>query len=105
MDVNSEGIYNSKALAPYKEDNICMTQQANGNSYFFYLAEKEETKIPAEIHIKSHQPKKGAEVTLLGYSKSLSWKKEGNGFKVKIPKKLRNNPPSKYVWTIKVSAI
>ena len=103
MKINSEGIYNSKALAPYKENNICMTQQANGNTYFFYLAKVKETKIPAEIHIKSHQPKKEAKVTLLGYSKSLSWVKDGNGFRVKIPKRLRNNPHSKYVWTIKVS--
>ena len=46
MDINAEGIYNSKPLAPYKENNICMTQQGDGATYFFYLAEEGESKIP-----------------------------------------------------------
>jgi alpha-L-fucosidase len=105
MAVNSEGIYNSNVLEPFKEDNICMTQQDNGNTYFFYLCEEDEKIMPKEIFVKSHQPAHKAKVTLLGRDKKLKWKAEGDGFKVTIPEKLRNNPPSNYVWTIKVSAI
>ncbi|MCT4588022.1 MAG: alpha-L-fucosidase [Carboxylicivirga sp.] len=105
MDVNSEGIYNSKAMAPYKEDNICMTQQTNGNAYFFYMCDKGEQSMPSEITVTSHQPAKGAVVKLLGYNKPLKWKKVDDGFKVVLPKSLRNNPPCQYVWTIKVSAL
>lgn len=103
MKVNSEGIYNSKPIAPYKEDNICMTQQDNGETYFFYLAEEGEHQMPAEIVIKSHQPAKGSSVVLLGSEKKLTWKNTEAGFVVTIPKSLRNNPPCEYVWTIKVS--
>jgi len=105
MDVNSEAIYNSNTLAPYKENNICMTQQANGNAYFFYMAEENETTMPATISVTSQQPKKGAKIHLLGYDKPLTWTADGQGFTVRIPKKLRNNPPSEYVWTIKVSEL
>ena len=105
MDINSEAIYNTKTLAPYKENNICMTQQKNGNVYFFYMATENEKNIPSEITINSHQPTKGSKVTLLGSKKALSWKKKGNGFTISIPRKLQNNPPSNYVWTFKVSAI
>lgn len=105
MDVNAEAIYETKAMAPYKEDNICMTQKENGNAYFYYMAKEEETKMPAQIVVKSHQPAKGSIVTLLGYDKPLSWKKTGTGFTVKIPKALQGNPPSDYVWTIKVSQL
>jgi alpha-L-fucosidase len=105
IKTNGEGIYNSKALPPYKEDNICMTQQANGNVYFFYLCKEGENKMPSEIMIKSHRPAKDAQVTLLGYNKSLKWNVQSQGFKVFIPKEIRNNPPSDYVWTLKVSQI
>lgn len=105
MTINSEAIYNSNTLAPYKEDNICMTQQKNGNAYFFYLAKDKETELPATITIKSHQPANGSEVYLLGYEKALKWTAVGNGFTVNIPKSLRKNPPSNYVWTLKVSKL
>ncbi len=103
MKVNSEGIYNSKAIAPYKEDNICMTQQENGVTYFFYLAKDGESQIPNEVVVNSHQPAKGATITMLGSNKKLKWSKFGDGFKVVIPNSLQQDPPCDYAWTIKVS--
>jgi len=105
IKINGEGIYESKVLAPFKEDNICMTQQANGNAYFFYMSEENENVMPAEILVKSHQPKAKAKVTLLGSKKTLSWETSGEGFTIKIPAELRKNPPSKHVWAIKVSQL
>jgi len=103
MNINSEAIYNSTTLAPYKENNICMIQQENGNSYFFYMAAEDEKIMPASITVNSHQPSSNATVKLLGYNKPLKWSKNGEGFTVDIPKELRNNPPSEFVWTLKVS--
>jgi alpha-L-fucosidase len=105
MKINAEGIYNSKPLLPYKENNICITQQDDGTTYFFYLADEDENQIPKEIIVKSHQPTKTASVTLLGSGKKLKWQKNGEGFIVTIPNSLRNKPPCDYAWTIKVSEI
>jgi len=105
MKINGEGIYNSSVLPPYKEGNICMTQQKNGNAYFFYLCEEGETIMPAEITIRSQQPIKDGEVSLLGYNKPLEWEEVETGFKVFIPALVQKNPPSDYVWTIKVSQL
>ena len=106
MKINSEGIYNSKALFPYKENNICMTQLENGTTYFFYLCEADEAEMPAAIQINSHCPENTAEVTLLGYDKPLEWKKTNNGgCEILIPEELRNNPPCDHVWTIKMTEI
>ncbi|UWX54601.1 hypothetical protein NYZ99_17255 [Maribacter litopenaei] len=105
MDINSEAIYNSHTLAPFKEDNICMTQQDNGITYFLYLAKEGETEMPESITLKSHQPAEGSVVTLLGYKDSLKWTPKEGGFVAEIPKSIRKNPPSDYVWTIKVSAL
>lgn len=105
MDINSEGIYNSTVLSPYKEDNICMTQQDNGKAYFFYMAKADETTMPSKITINSHQPVKGGSVNILGYSEPLTWTATAEGFIVNIPENLQNNPPCNYVWTIKISEI
>jgi len=105
LQVNGEAIYNSKVLAPYKEENICMTQKDNGNAYFFYLCGEDQTEIPEEIIIKSHQPNANATIHFLGYNKTLHWEVHNDGFKIYIPENLRKNPPCDYVWTIKVSKL
>ncbi len=104
MKVNAEAIYKTRAMAPYKENNICMTQKNDDIVYFYYMVAEEEKELPEEITIASYRPQKGAEVHLLGNSTKLKWKKKGsNGFRILVPKKVRQNPPAKYVWVFKVS--
>jgi len=106
MQINSEAIYKSHAIAPYKEKNICMTTLDDGTTYFLYMAAKDETKIPQKISLTSHQPTDNAQITLLGSSQKLKWKKLGDhGFEISVPKSLQNSPPSKYVWVFKVSKL
>ena len=105
LKINGEGIYNSKVLEPFKENNICMTQQENGDKYFFYLCAENERVMPKEIIIYSHQPQKKVKVSVLGSNISLKWVLMEKGFKIIIPEELRKNPPCKYVWTIKVTAV
>ncbi|GAA3562088.1 alpha-L-fucosidase [Snuella lapsa] len=105
MDVNSTAIYETKPIAPFKENNICMTQNKKGNVFLFYLAAEGEDKIPAEVVVKSITPKRGAKITMLGSNKRLKWVKQDEGFKVIIPESLRNNLPSKYAWTLKIEAV
>ena len=102
MRVNAEAIYSSSPIAPYKESNICMTQKEDA-TYFFYLAKEGETEIPKEIVITTHKPESNDTVNLLGSKKKLKWSYSDDGFKISIPKSLRENPPCKYAWTLKVS--
>lgn len=105
MKINAEAIYDSKPLYPYKEKNICMTQKEDGTTYFFYMAEKDETKLPENMTIESHQLSKGAKVQLLGSNKNLKWKNLEKGFSVEIPSLLNKQIKSNYVWVIKASNI
>ena len=105
MKVNAEAIYETQPLAPYKVGNVNMSQKADGSSFFYYLCEENETEMPAELHIPFHQPENGATVYLLGHSTALKWKVLNDGFVLKIPKNLRKNPLSKYVWTFKISSL
>ena len=102
MKVNHTSIYSTRPKAPYKENNICMTQGKNGDVFLFYLAEEGEDKMPAEITVKSINLKQGSKIRLLGSNKRIKWDKLASGFKMKIPEELRNNPPSKYAWVFQL---
>jgi len=105
MKVNNTAIYATKPIAPYKQKNICMTQNKEGNVFLFYLAEEGENKIPSEIIVTSINPKKGTKINILGSKTRLKWEKQAEGFKIIIPEKLRNNPTSKYAWVFKVNEV
>ncbi len=102
MKINGEAIYETRAVEPYKEGQVCITEKKDGTLYLIYLAEKDETKMPEVIGLSALYPEKGAKATLLGTGKDLNWKRTGNGFEVSIPEKLRNNPPCDYAWVIKI---
>ena len=102
MKVNSEAIYNSRLLEPYKKGKICYARQRNEVFNFFYLADAGETQIPKEIFIPDFMPVSIAKVKLLGCDEELEWELGCDGIKVFIPEAVRNNPPCDYVWTIQV---
>ncbi len=106
IKINGEAIYETRAIAPYKESKICYTHKKNSNTvYAIYLAEETESKIPTSITIKSFEAEKNSKITLLGSDKALSWKKNASGIIIKIPKRLQNNPPCKYAWSFKIESI
>ena len=105
MKINGDAIYATKPIAPFKENNICLTQNKKGNVFLFYLAKEGENTIPSEVTITSINPERGAKIQLMGTKTNLKWKRNTKGISIQIPENLRNNPISKYVWTFKVSAI
>jgi alpha-L-fucosidase len=46
---------------------------------------------------------KGAKIKMVGTDTSLKWNKTDNGFSVSMPERIRNAPPSKYVWVMKAT--
>jgi len=102
MEVNSEAIYGTRALPPYKEGKVCLTQK-EGDVYAIYLADENETGMPSKIWLSSVAPDKNATLTLLGVDRKLDWKKVGNGFVVEIPEQFRKTPPCKYAWVVKIN--
>ena len=85
MQVNSEGIHGTKAIAPYKEDRIAFTSKDN-NVYAFYLNAKDEY-MPSVVKIRSFVPVSA---------------KTGDGIEIIIPESVRKNPPCDLVWGVKL---
>lgn len=103
MQVNQEAIYATRAIEPYKEGKICLTQAKNQKAlYAIYLAEAEETQIPehcllTQINIPAH-----SKISLLGNPTPLEWKQVNRGFMINIPEKIQKHPPCKYAWAFKI---
>jgi alpha-L-fucosidase len=100
MTVNGEAIYGTRALAPFKEGKVCISKKGDNTIYIYYLADDGE-KMPPQISMSSFSLPKGAKISMPGTGTSLKWRSTGNGFSVTIPEKLRNKPPSDYVWVLK----
>jgi alpha-L-fucosidase len=106
MDVNSEAIYSTRALAPYKEGKVCLTKNKEGDAaYMIYLAGEGEKQPPSAIYLSSLSPRPNSTITMLGDGRSLKWERSGEGVLVHIPARLQRNPPCEDAWTLKVSAI
>jgi alpha-L-fucosidase len=100
MKVNSEAIYGTRALAPYKEGKVCITRKGNNTLYLYYMADDGEF-MPGQIGMSSFSLPANTKITMPGTGTSLKWEKSDKGFVITIPEKIRRSPPSKYVWVLR----
>ncbi len=104
MELNSEAIYSSRPIAPYKEGKVCLTQTKDGKTvYAIYLADEDEEVMPSRIWLSTLTLPKQAKVELLGTGQMLKWEPVGKGFWVEIPRKLQKKPPCNHAWTLKIT--
>jgi alpha-L-fucosidase len=100
MKVNSEAIYGTRAIAPYKEGKVCISKKGDHTLFLYYMAAENEI-MPLQIGMNTFSLPVQAKVELMDGT-SLKWQKNGSGFVINIPEKIRKAPPSKYVWVMKV---
>ena len=114
IDVNGEAIYSTRAIAPFKTENICLTQNKTTKAvYAIYLDQSDETavgdkltaKLPASFTVKGIFAAKDAKVSLLGSPEVLEWKNTTHGIEVLIPEKIRKSLPCDLAWALKISAV
>lgn len=103
MIINNEAIYETRAIAPYKESRFCFTHKPGENIlYAIYLAGEEENSLSAEIEIKSFCALAGSKVYLLGHNQALGWKKKGSGMVISIPGNVAKKTQGKDAWVFKI---
>jgi alpha-L-fucosidase len=104
IGVNGAAIYGTRAVAPYREGKIRLTQGTDGSVYAIYLADETETRLPEYVSMTGWQPAPGATVSLLGADGALEWEKAGTGVVVRIPEDMRGDLPCDHAWVLRVSA-
>jgi alpha-L-fucosidase len=102
MSVNSEAIYGTRALAPYKEGKVCISEKGDHTIYIYYMADDGEA-MPSQISMKTFPLPSGSKIRMSGTRTYLKWVKSEKGFTINIPDKIRKSPPSKYVWVMEVT--
>jgi len=103
MEINSEAIYGTHPLKPYKEGKVCLTQGKDESIYMIYLAGEDEITPPAKIWISTLEVPENIQVNMLGSKEKLTWEKTGSGIIVNIPESLQKTPPCQHAWVIKMS--
>jgi alpha-L-fucosidase len=83
MDINSESIYGTNPISPYKSGDVCFTQGKDGRVYATYLM-KENESLSSKIWIKS-PPKPVQKISLLGVSGAVKWRKVGGDLEITLP--------------------
>ncbi len=101
MDINGDAIYATRALAPYKEGNVCFTRMRNGDINAIYLAGENNMRPPDSIMIRAFIPRQGSAVIMRGVNQPLRWTAAGSGFTIYLPTRIRNAPPCRYAWAFK----
>jgi len=102
MHVNGKAIYGSTARAPYKQDNVCVINGADGAVYAIVLADGNDDRPPAEILVPSVKPAPDAVIRMLGDELALTWEQSRNDVVVTIPDSLRENPPCDHAWVFRI---
>jgi len=114
INVNGEAIYATRAIAPFKTGNICLTQKKDTKEvYAIYLdttdsitqSDAISKKLPESFTVKGIFAANNAKLTLLGAAGNLKWQNTEEGVKIFIPVKIRKNPPCDLAWAVKISEI
>ena len=103
IKINGEGIYASKAIAPYSDGNIFFTQTNGGNNeYAFLLGDDSGLTLPPMVTIKTGNQSKVKQVTLLGVKQKVKWKQDGDVINVTIPAALQKDSGLAYAAGFKI---
>ena len=103
MQINGEGIYGTKAVAPYQEGQVYYTAKGD-YVYAFYLPEEGE-KVPEQISMGAFVPVSSRGVTLMGAKKPLRWKRTDEGIVIDVPASLVDELPCEPILGFKIKVV
>ncbi|MBS1504276.1 MAG: alpha-L-fucosidase [Bacteroidetes bacterium] len=103
IKINGEGIYSSKAVAPYSAGDLFFTQSADKKTEYAFLLSKDiNVNLPATVTIQTANLEKVKSVTLLGVKHKLKWAQTDGNITVAIPQTLQNQSGLQYAATFKI---
>lgn len=104
MTINSDAIYGTRPIAPYKEGQTVFTHKGE-TIYAIYLPQQEGQGLPEHFTLASLKPRAGSKVQLLGTLANLSWQTDAGGkTTINIPSELQASPPCKHAFVLKFQA-
>ncbi|MDR0537976.1 MAG: alpha-L-fucosidase [Tannerellaceae bacterium] len=104
LQINGEGIYNTRPHTTQKEGSICYTRSKDNKTIYAIC-----TEIPTnKLTLNSVTPSKTGQITLLGNeNEKLKWtSKTTNGqtqLTIKIPKNIHKKKANQHAWVFKIT--
>jgi alpha-L-fucosidase len=92
MAVHGEGIYATRAIAPYQEGDLRFTRRGD-TVYAFALA----PPTGSTLTLRALQPADGAPVRLLGHATPLAWTRHDDRVEVQLPPAAALHP---HAWAV-----
>jgi alpha-L-fucosidase len=89
LKTNGEGIYGTRAYAPYREGSYAFTQK-NNDVYIFYLLEEGEPNLPDYLEFSSGIINNCSSIKMLGTDTELALTQTNETTRIEIPEALRN---------------
>ena len=102
MNVNSEAIYGTRAMEPYKFGKVCVTSKPDGSVYLIYLVDKGQDELPSEIVFPKYQGSKRVKAKILGLGTKLKCIKRQDDLVIEIPEGVKSKLLQKIAFTIKL---
>ena len=92
LQVNGEGIYNTRITSHYNSGNLWFTAHKDGKTLYALYALPENEQLPAVIEWEGNTPAKNSSMRLLQNNKKLKWQTKGNKTTVYLPKNIKQEP-------------
>ena len=101
MKVNDEAIYGTTSIAPYKQDNICITTKSDGSIYLIYLMEEDQKDLQSELKF-SIDVRENAKVSILGMNAKLKWTRSNKEIRIRLPANLKSKLLGTNAFVVKI---
>ena len=102
MKVNSQAIYGTRPIAPYKDGQVVFTRKG-ATVFAIYLTAKEGDPLPSSVSFSALPPVAKSKVQLLGSRKSLNWQTDATGkTTITLPPALVKSPPCQHAFVFKL---
>ncbi len=104
MKMNSQAIYGTRALEPYRKGQLCFTmKKAEKKIYAIYLNSDNEKSLPEALLLPQFEIGRGAKMSLLAFGQQLKWKKTKEGIIVQIPEEWRIKLKKEDAWVVEIN--
>ncbi|MHC1708640.1 MAG: alpha-L-fucosidase [Bacteroidales bacterium] len=103
MKLNSEAIYNTRSIPPYRQGDVCYTRK-NGSEEIFaiYLVKEDAKEFPEELSLLLDHPLAVKDIKLLATNQKMKWTKNKSGLTIYFSTEQRKEMKHGIAWAFKI---
>lgn len=104
LKLNGEALYATRPIAPYEQSGCVFTQKRDGTAYAIILPKEDNGALPEFVSLPLRLITDKSRFTMVGFDELTRGETKGEEVVLAIPEAVRNNPPCKHAWAIKITS-